>query len=106
MNAIFDIVRHHFPSFFETAYLHYLSINIDLENFKRIYWRGNGGVYNGDTNIGELHAKEWQNIMTITEKAANQLDLIPIKAYIKQQIGYELKSGEHERKRKFINPEW
>ena len=106
MNAIFDIVRHHFPDFFETAFLHYLSLNTDLGTFREIYWRGNGGMYNGETIIGELHAKEWQNIMVFTEKAQNQLDLIPIKAYIKQQIAYELKSGEEERKRKFINPDW
>lgn len=106
MNAIFDMVRHYFANFFETAFLRYLSLNTDLENFKEIYWRGNGGVYNGDTIIGELHAREWQNIMTTTEKAPDQLNLIPIKAHIKQQIGYELKSAEEERKRKFINPDW
>lgn len=105
MNPLFDVLRHSFKEFFEEAFLHYLSLNTDIENFKKIWWRGNGGVYSGDVNIGEIHAKEWQNILEIVVKSNNQLDLIPIKTYIKKQIEYELKSAEEERKRRFINPD-
>lgn len=105
MNPIFDVLRHTLKEFFEEAFLHYLSLNTDVENFKKIWWRGNGGSYSGDVIIGEIHAKEWQNILELVVKSNNQLDLIPIKSYIKKQIEYELKSGEEERKRKFINPD-
>lgn len=106
MNATFDVIRTIFQDFFNTAFAHYLTLNTDLENFKEIYWRGNGGMYSGDVIIGEVHARDWQNILSIVEQSKNQLDLIPIKAYIKKQTEYELKSGEEERKRKFINPDW
>lgn len=105
MNPVFDVLRHTLKEFFEEAFLHYLSLNTDIENFKKIWWRGNGGTYSGDVIIGEIHAKEWQSILEMVVKSNNQLDLIPIKTYIKKQIEYELKSGEEERKRKFINPD-
>lgn len=105
MNPLFDVLRHTLNDFFEEAFLHYLTLNTNIDDFKRIYWRGNGGTYSGDVIIGEIHAKDWQRILGMVEKASNQLDLIPIRTYIKEQIGYELKSGEEERKRKFINPE-
>jgi hypothetical protein len=105
MNPVFDALRHTLKEFFEEAFLHYLSLNTDIDNFKKIWWRGNGGTYSGDVNIGELHAKDWQNILAIVVKSQNQLDLIPIKTHIKKQIEYELLSGEQERKRKIINPD-
>lgn len=105
MNPVFDVLRHTLKEFFEEAFIHYLSLNTDIDNFKKIWWRGNGGTYIGDVIIGDIHAKEWQNILAMVVKSKNQLDLIPIKTYIKKQIEYELKSGEEERKRKFINPD-
>ncbi len=105
MNSVFDVLRHTMKEFFEEAFLHYLSLNTEMENFKKIWWRGNGGSYSGDVIIGEIHAKDWQNILAMVDKSKNQLDLIPIKTYIKKQIEYELKSGEEERKRKFIDPQ-
>jgi hypothetical protein len=106
MNAVFDIVRNIFKDFFEKAFTHYLTLNTELETFKEIYWRGNGGSYSGDVIIGEVQARDWQNILTMVDKLKNQLDLIPIKAYLKKQIDYELRNGEEERKRKFINPDY
>lgn len=105
MNPVFDVLRHTLKEFFEEAFLHYLRLNTDIDNFKKIWWIGNGGTYSGDVIIGEIHAKEWQNILSMVVKSNNQLDLIPIKTYIKKQIENELKSGEEERKRKFINPD-
>lgn len=105
MNPVFDVLRHTMKDFFEEAFLHYLSLNTDIANFKKIWWRGNGGTYSGDVIIGDIHAMEWQNILAMAEKSQSQLDLIPIKGYIKKQIEYELRSGEEERKRKFINPD-
>ena len=105
MNPVFDVLRHTLKEFFEEAFLHYLGLNTDIDNFKKIWWRGNGGTYRGDVIIGEIHAKEWQNILSMVVKSKNQLDLIPIKTYIKKQIENEIKSGEEERKRKFINPD-
>jgi hypothetical protein len=105
MNSVFDVLRHSLKEFFEEAFLYYLSLNTEIDNFKKIWWRGNGGTYSGDFIIGDINAKEWQNILAMVVKSKNQLDLIPIKTYIKKQIEYDLKSGEEERKRKFINPD-
>lgn len=104
INPIFDVLRHTMREFFEIAFLHYLSLNSNITDFQNIHWRGTGGLFSGDVIIGDVHAAEWQNILNIVEKSANQLDLIPIKAYIKNLIKYELRNGEEEKKRKFINP--
>lgn len=105
MNAVFDVLRHTMTDFFEEAFLHYLNLNTEVENFKKIWWRGNGGSYRGDVIIGEIQAKEWQNILAMVIKSKKQLDLIAIKAHIKKQIEKELKSAEDERRRKFIIPD-
>ena len=106
MNAVFDVIRTIFQNFFDTAFSHYLSLNSDIDVFKLIYWREKGGAYRGDVIIGEIHARDWQKILSVVEQSKNQLEIIPIKVYIKKQIKYELKSAEEERKRKFVNPDW
>lgn len=107
MNAVFDVLRHSsLNEYFETALIHYLSINLDLEAFKGISWIGNGGVYSGEVIIQKLNAEKWQKIYAIVLKCNNQLNLIPIKAYIKKYIEYELRDAEIERKIKFIRPEY
>jgi hypothetical protein len=92
--------------FFEGAFLHYLVLNVDIEKFEKIRWRGNGGSYVGDVVIGDIQAKEWQGILAMADKSKNQLDLIPIRNFLKKEIECSLKSGEEERKRKFISPDW
>ncbi len=105
LNAIFDVLMHSMKDLFEEAFLLYLSLNTDIENFKKIWWIGHGGTYNGDVIIGEIRAKEWHYILEIVEKSNNLLYLIPIKAYLKKQIEYELRSAEREKMRKFIDPD-
>lgn len=106
MNAIFDIVRHFLNEKFEKYLLLYLTHNTDVKVFEKIYWRGNGGTYSGDVNIGELEAADWKKIYDIVVKGENQLQLIPIKNYVKKQIEYSLKYAVEERKRKFATPDW
>jgi hypothetical protein len=105
VSAIFDVIRHSIKDFFEEAFLHYLNFNTDVEIFKKINWRGSGGVHSGNVIIGDLHAKEWQAILTVADKSPNHLDLIPIKAHIRGMITFELKFGEEERKSQFVHPE-
>lgn len=104
MNAVFDVLRHELRDFFEEAFLCYLSLNHSLETFREIMWRGNGGSSSGDVIFGEIQAAEWQELLSMIEKSPNQVEIIPIKTYVKKQIEYELRNGEEERKRKFIDP--
>jgi len=105
MNSVFDVLRHVMNDLFEEAFIHYLNLNTDVKNFQEIWWIGKGGSYSGDVIIGDIHAKAWQKILEIVNKTNNQLELIPIKTYIKKQIEYELRSGGEERKWRFINPD-
>lgn len=104
MNSIFDAIRHTMNEFFETAFLHYLSLNTSVEAFEKVWWRGNGGTSFGGTIIGDIEGEEWQRILNTVKKSENQVDLIPIKAFIKEQIYLAIRSGDCQRKRRFIDP--
>lgn len=86
INSIFDAIRHSMKAFHEEAFLHFLSQNHDVEFFKKIWWRGNGGdVYSGDANFGEIEKADWMTILIMVEKYTNQLDVLQIKAHLKQE---------------------
>jgi hypothetical protein len=106
VNVIVDIARHTQKHLFETVLLDYISLNQDKEAFGEIWWRGNGGTYTGEVNMGDIEASEWKNIYSIVQKSNIGVKLIPIKNYINQQAEYALKSGDWERKRKFLRNEY
>lgn len=103
MNAIFDVLRHSKSDLFEKSILKFLSLNSDIKIFKKISWNGSGGAYHGDVNIRDIWASQWKNLLTIVEKSTIGLKLIPIKKYIKDNIDFELKHADSERKRKFLS---
>ena len=107
MSIIFDVVRNYVDSHFEEYMLLYLQKNQNLDTFKKIYWRGNGGtVHIGDVNFGDMEAEEWINIYNIIKKAENQLKLVPIKSYVKKHIDNIFLYADEERKREFLSPDW
>jgi hypothetical protein len=107
INSIFDAIRHRMKEFQEEAFLHFLDQNHEVDFFKKIWWRGNGGgVVSGDVNFGELEEADWIKVLKMVEKYPNQLDVLRIKAHLKQEIAYAIKRAEGERQRKFANPEW
>ena len=91
---------------FEDFFLFFLSINPELEIFKKIDWVGNVGTQVGEVNFGELYAKKWENILTIANKSGNALSMIPIKAYLKNKIAEKYKDAEREKEMKFLRPDW
>ena len=106
VNSVISSVRHFFSNEFEKFLLLYLEHNSDEEDFSKIWWRGNGGTYSGDVNIGEIHKGDWQRIYKMLENGKNQLELIPIKSRVRKEIDWAIKDAERERLRKFLNPNW
>jgi len=106
INAVVSVILHSIPDYFEDFLLQYLSRNPNVEEFKKIWWTGNGGIYRGDVIIGEVHVAAWQKVLEIIDKFPEQLPMLPIKAHIKSLISEEMKSAELERQRKFSNPKW
>ena len=84
IDVIFDAIRTSVPIFFEEALLSYLTHNTDVEDFRKIHWCGNGGVYSGHVNMGEMKALEWQKVDAIVKKHDNQLQLMLIRNYLKR----------------------
>ena len=102
VNAVVDIVRNSLKSMYEEVILAFVSLNQDVEFFRQIWWRGNGGSYSGDVIIGDIEAAEWRNIYSIVDKSDVGIKLLPIKQYINASIDWSLKSGDNERRRRFL----
>lgn len=102
INLVVDIVRHSRRELFEQILLYYISLNQNVDDFAKIWWRGNGGTYSGNVIMGDIEAADWRNILSIVEKSEVGIDLIPIKKYILNTIESCLQSGDWERKRRFI----
>ena len=102
VNLIVDITRYSRNDLFEEILLYYISLNQDVEQFKRIHWRGSGTLWMGDENPGDLEAADWRKILSIVEKSNVGFKLIPIKKYLNEIIESCLEYAESERKRKFL----
>lgn len=102
MNIVIDIVRHTMKHLFEKILLLYISLNQDVDKFSKVWWRGNGGSYSGNVIIGDVEAAQWKNILSIVEKSDVGIKLMPIKKYLSGQVESSLRSGDWERKRRFL----
>jgi hypothetical protein len=102
INEIVDITLHARKVAFESVLLTYISINQDVEDFSKIQWIGSGGIYSGEVVIGDIRAAKWKNILSIVEKSELGIKLLPIKKRINKFIEGELRSGDWERKRRFL----
>jgi hypothetical protein len=99
---VVDLIRHTRKELFEEIFLLFISLNQDKETFSRLMWRGNGGIYSGDVIIGDKKAAEWRNLLELVNKSDVGVKLTPIRIYINEQIEFNLKSGDWERKQKFL----
>lgn len=102
MNIVVDITRHSMRELFDDILLLFLSLTQDKNIFSKIWWRGNGGTYSGDVNIGDIEAADWKNIISVVEKSDVGINLIPIKRYINEQIEHSLTHADWERQRRFL----
>lgn len=102
MNIVIDIARHSMRVLFDDILLLFLSLTQDKNIFSKIWWRGNGGTYSGDVNIGDIEAADWSNIISVVERSDVGIDLIPIKRHINEQIEHSLKHADWERQRRFL----
>jgi len=104
IRAVFELLRGSMADFHDELMLIYLNCNPGIKNFEKINWIGNGGMYSGDVIIGQVNAEKWSRLLSVVKRADDSLEIIPITAYIKAQIEYQLSRGEEEKIRKFINP--
>lgn len=102
MNIVVDIARHSMQELFDDILLLFLSLTQDKNIFSKISWRGNGGIYSGDVNIGDIEAADWRSIILVVERSDVGINLIPIKRYINEQIEHSLKRADWERQRRFL----
>lgn len=102
MNIVVDIARNSMRELFDDILLLFLSLTQDKNSFAKIWWRGNGGTYSGDINIGDIEAADWRNILSVVERSDVGIDLIPIKLYINEQIEHSLKYADWERQKRFL----
>lgn len=102
VNVVVDIARSSMKKIFDDILIQHIKLNSDVDVFSNIWWRGNGGTYSGDIIIGDIEASDWRRILEVIEKNDLGLESIPIKNHVKRNIEYALKSGDRERKRRFL----
>ena len=106
MNAVVDIARHSMRNIFEEILLLFVSLNQDVNVFSKI-WRTAGVVtYIGDVIMGDIQEGDWRNILSIVEKSDVGTKLIPLKTYLNEKIESCSRSGDWERKRRFLGLEY
>ncbi|MEP1095968.1 MAG: hypothetical protein ABJG78_12705 [Cyclobacteriaceae bacterium] len=106
LSIIIDVIFNNMNHLYEDAIRSYLARNQDLESFEQVHWLPSEGVLTGDVNWGDRKAVQWTRIKGIVESMDVGYKLIPIKNFISDQIENAKKSGDWERKRKFLNPRW
>jgi DNA polymerase III delta prime subunit len=106
LSIIIDVIFNNMNHLYEDAVRDYLAVNQDLESFKQVHWLPNEGVISGEVNWGDRRAAKWSRIKGIVESMEDSYKLIPIKKFVSDQIESAKKSGDWERKRKFLNPRW
>ena len=104
IEIMFDTIRTNLQIKHNELFLYFLSLNNDVEFFRKIDWVGNAGVQMGEVIWGELYAKRWEKVLDILNTSDEQLRYIPIKSFLKKRIQSEYNSAESERMRKFIRP--
>lgn len=102
INEIVDITRHARKELFESILLTFIGLNQNVADFSTVQWIGSGGTYSGDVIIGDIRAASWKNVLSIVEKSDLGIKVLPIKKRINEIIEAELKNGNWERKRRFI----
>lgn len=102
INEVVDITRHARKELFESVLLTYIELNQNVEDFSKVSWIGSGGTYTGDVIIGDIRAASWKNVLSIVEKADLGIKVLPIRKRLNEIIEGELKSGDWERKRRFL----
>jgi len=103
INVVVDITRHSMRNMFEEVLLLFLSLCQDKDIFSKIMWRGNGVSAKGiDVILADIEMAEWKNIQTIVDKSNVGIKLIPIKTYINEKVENCYKSGDDERRRRFL----
>ena len=106
MNAVVDIARYSMKNIFEEILLLFVSLNQDVDVFSKIWWTDRGVTYIGDVIIGYIREVNWRNILSIVEKSNVGIDLIPIKGYLNEKIESCSRSGDWERKGRFLGLEY
>lgn len=102
MNIAVDILRHSKKELFERFLLQYLTINQKVETFTKIYWRGSGTSGSGNVILADIEAADWRNVLSIVNKSDLGIELLPIRKYLNDKIESCIKSGDWERKQRFL----
>lgn len=102
INEVVDIVERTRKELFESVLLTYVGLNQNVEDFSKIQWIGSGGIYSGGVIIGDMRAASWKNVLSIVEKSELRIKILPIKKRINEMIEGELRSGDWERRQRFL----
>jgi hypothetical protein len=103
IQVIVNIVKTSFRNYYENVFRHFLSLNQNLEDFKKIQWEERTGEPDsaGYTIWGEMNAHELTTILKWVEEMPNPSKYLHHKAYLRKQISNAEAYAQSERRRNF-----
>lgn len=102
MNLVLDIVHNSRNNWLKDVLIKYLTLNKDINQFKKIHWVTLSRTLNGDELFAEVQAVDWNYIQNVVKEINGGIELIPIKKFISDILSRLSKSAEAERKRNYL----
>jgi hypothetical protein len=103
VEVIVNITQSSFNDFYENVFKHFLTLNTDLGDFKKVGWeeRANSSITGRGIILGEIHAHKLETQVRWIDSLPNPTQYIRHKAYLKKRIVEEKEHAQRERRRNF-----
>jgi len=97
LNAVMDIVHKNFPNEVSSFLKVHLIKNKSLEVFKNVRWIISQAIWSGNVNPELVRASRWQKVLEFVNEMKDDIQLIPIKTYIKEEIIRQKQYANHKK---------
>lgn len=98
LNAVMDIIHKNFPNEVSSFLKVHLIKNKSLEVFKNVRWIVSQAIWSGDTNPELVRASRWGKVLEFVNEMKDDIQLFPIKNYIKEEILRQKEYANYEKR--------
>ncbi len=102
MKLTFRVIHNYRKSLFEEAFIEFLRLNRNVDDFKKIKWTRNQTIFSGGDIVGDIRAMEWQSLIDIIEYHDLLVRCRSIISFLRSKVEREKSYGDLERERSFL----
>lgn len=99
LTIIMDIVHKRFPDEKENFIKTHLTNNKDKSIFEKVRWTYQQAVWNGNANPELIRAKRWEEVLSYVNSLPEDIMLLPIQNFIKEEIDRQKEYSRRINKR-------